>query len=190
MAPITRIERRLAHQAVHTGLGAQPAIGVLALYRDAGALDAGDFPGTAVDDFTGEAARSAPAQVHSQQHLRPVLRLGAARPRLDIEEGAVRVHRAAKHALEFQPPYAGFECIGFLLDVARRGFVVFALRKLEQLGRVADGGVGAIEFLELCRKPRALFPELLGTLRRAPDSRVFEFAAYFFEAFFFAVVLK
>jgi hypothetical protein len=50
--------------------------------------------------------------------------------------------------------------------------------------------VGAIEFLQLCRKPRTLFPELLGTLRRAPDGRVFEFAAYFFEAFFLAVVLK
>jgi hypothetical protein len=102
----------------------------------------------------------------------------------------VRVHLAAKHALEFQPPYAGFQCVGFLFDIARRGFVVLALGELEQLGRVADGGVGTIEFLEFCRQPRTLFPELLGTLGRAPDGRVFEFAAYFFEAFFLAVVLK
>jgi hypothetical protein len=102
----------------------------------------------------------------------------------------VRVHLAAEHALELQTPYAGFECVGFALDIARRGFVVFTLGELEQLGRVADGGVGAIEFLELCRKPRTLFPELLGTLGRAPDGWVFEFAAYFFEAFFLAVVLK
>jgi hypothetical protein len=102
----------------------------------------------------------------------------------------VRVHLAAEHALEFQAPYAGFECVGFALDIARRGFIVFAFRELKQLGRVADGGMGAIEFLELCRKPRTLFAELLGTLRRAPDGRVFELAAYFFEAFFLAVVLK
>jgi hypothetical protein len=50
--------------------------------------------------------------------------------------------------------------------------------------------VGAIEFLKLCRKPRTLFPELLGTFGHAPDSRVFEFEAYFFETFFLAVVLK
>jgi hypothetical protein len=99
----------------------------------------------------------------------------------------VRVHLAAEHTLEFQAPNAGFQCVGFLLNVARRGF---AFGELEQLGRVADGGVGAIEFLELCRQPRTLLAELLGTLGRAPDGRVFEFAAYFFEAFFLAVVLK
>jgi hypothetical protein len=102
----------------------------------------------------------------------------------------VRVHLAAEHALEFQAPYPGFECIGFLLDVARRGFIVFTLGEFEQLGRVADRGVGAIELREFRRKPRALFPELLGTLGRTPDSRVFEFEAYFFETFFLAVVLK
>jgi hypothetical protein len=102
----------------------------------------------------------------------------------------VRVHLAAEHALEFQAPNTGFECAGFALDIEGRGLVVFTLGELEQLGRIADGGVGAIEFGELCRKPRALFTELLGTLGRAPDSRVFEFAAYFFETFFLAVVLK
>jgi hypothetical protein len=102
----------------------------------------------------------------------------------------VRIHLAAEHALEFQASYAGFQCIGFALDVARRGFIVFTLGEFQQFGCVADGGVGAIEFLELCRKPRALLPELLGALGRAPDGRVFEFAAYFFEAFFLAVVLK
>jgi hypothetical protein len=102
----------------------------------------------------------------------------------------VRVHLAAEHALEFQTPYAGFECVGIALDIVRRGFIILAFGELEQLGRVADGGVRAVQFLELRRQPRALFPELLGTLGRTPDSGVFEFEAYFFEAFFLAVVLK
>ncbi len=123
-----------------------------------------DFPGAAVDDLASEAARGAPAHIHAQQHLCPVLRFGTARTCLDVQEGAVRVHLAAEHALEFQAPYPGFECIGFLLDVARRGFVVFTLGELEQLGCIADRGVGAIEFRQLGRQPRALFPELLGTL--------------------------
>ena len=46
--------------------------------------------------------RVAPAQVHAHQHLRPVLRLGAAGAGLDIQEGAVRIHLAGKHALKFE----------------------------------------------------------------------------------------
>ena len=67
---------------------------------------------------------------------------------------------------------------------------MLAFRQLEQLRSIADGGIGAIELLDLAGKARALTPELLGTLGRAPDGRVFQFAAYFLEAFFLAVVLK
>jgi hypothetical protein len=102
----------------------------------------------------------------------------------------VRVHLAAEHALELEPPHAGFERARVALDVARRGLIVLALRQLEQLRGIADGGVGAIELLDLIRQARALAPELLGAPGRAPDSRLFQFAAYFLEAFFLAVVLK
>ena len=43
VAAVAGIERRLAHQAVHAGLGAQMAVGIVALDLDRGALDAGDF---------------------------------------------------------------------------------------------------------------------------------------------------
>ncbi len=70
--------------------------------------------------------RIRPFQVHAQQHRGPVLRLGAARPGLDIEKGVVRVHLAGKHALELEPLHLGGQsarigldlpgsaCIGFL----------------------------------------------------------------------------
>ena len=44
----------------------------------------------------------APAQVHAQQHLGPVLGLGAAGAGLDIEEGVGFVELAGEHAAEFQ----------------------------------------------------------------------------------------
>src|SRR6185312_12196412 len=39
------VEGRLAHQAVHTGLGAQPAVGIGTFVADGGALDARHFTG-------------------------------------------------------------------------------------------------------------------------------------------------
>src|SRR3546814_9375694 len=48
------------------------------------------------------AARLAPAQVHAQQHLGPVLRLGTTGAGLDVDERVVRIHLAGEHALEFQ----------------------------------------------------------------------------------------
>ncbi len=136
MAAVAGVERRLAHQAMHAGLGAQPAVGVLALELDRGALDAGDLARAGIDHLAGEAARGAPAQVHAQQHLRPVLRLGAAGARLDIEEGAVRVHLAAKHALELELAHLRLEPLRVALDVARGGLVALALGQLQQLRRI------------------------------------------------------
>jgi hypothetical protein len=60
----------------------EPAVGVVADDVHARALDAGNFAGRLVDDLGLEAAPFAPLQVHAQEHLRPVLRLRAARPAL------------------------------------------------------------------------------------------------------------
>ena len=43
-----------------------------------------------------------PAQVHSEQHIGPVLRFGAARTRLYVEVAIAAVVRAGEHAAEFQ----------------------------------------------------------------------------------------
>jgi len=100
------------------------------------------------------------------------------------------VHLAAEHALELQPPHAGLELGGVAFDVARGGFIVLAFRQIEQLRGIADRGVGAIEFANLACQARTLTAQLLGALGSAPDGRVFQFAAYFLEAFFLAIVLK
>ena len=131
VAAIAGIERRLAHQPMHAGLGAQPAIGVVALDLDGGALHARDFARLRIDDFGVEAARRRPLEIHAQQHLRPVLRLGAARARLDVEEGVVRIHLAAEHALEFELAHVGFELARVALDFARHALVVLALGEIE-----------------------------------------------------------
>ena len=123
--------------------------------------------------------RSAPAQVHPQQHLGPVLRLGAAGASLDIQKCTVRIHLAAEHALELEPAHTGLELTGIAFDLARRGLIVLELGQFEQLRRIADRMSGAIEFRKLGDQPRALAPELLGTLGCAPDCRVLQLAADF-----------
>jgi hypothetical protein len=102
----------------------------------------------------------------------------------------VRIHLSTKHALEFEPAHPGLERASVALDVARRGFIVLALGKFQQLRGIADRGVGAVELIEFRGQAGALTPQLLGALGCAPDRGVFELAAYFFEAFFLAVVLK
>ena len=102
MAAVVRIERALAHQPVHADLGLEPAVGVVALDAEGGRLDAGHFAAGDLQQLGLPAAVLAPAQVHAQQHLGPVLRLGAAGAGLDVDEGVVGVHLAGEHALEFQ----------------------------------------------------------------------------------------
>jgi len=92
----------------------------------------------------------------------------------------MRVHFAAEHALELELAHASFELAGVAFDVARRRLVVLDLGQLEQLRRIADSITGAIEFAELGDQPRALAPEFLGALGRAPDGGVLQLAADLF----------
>jgi len=134
--------------------------------------------------------RRAPAQVHAQQHLRPVLGFSAARPRLDVEKRAVCVHLAVEHALELEVPHLGLEAPGIALDVARRGLITLGGGELEQLAGVGDALGGAIDLGYLRAQARAFAPELLCARRTRPHGRILQLAAHFLEPLLLAVVLK
>ncbi len=191
MAAVAGIERRLAHQAVHAGLGPQPAVRVVALEFHGGALHARHLAGIRVDHLAREATRGAPAQVHAQEHLRPVLRLGTAGAGLDVEEGAVRVHLATKHALELEAAHVAFEPLGILADVACGGLIALPLGELEELGRVGYALGGALDLARRRRSAgRARLPSSCARSGLRPDRRVLELPPYFLEALLLAVVLK
>src|SRR6202011_5804384 len=99
VAPRGRIERRDAHEAVHATLGLQPAIGVDAADLDRRRLDAGAFAGAFFQPFDLVAVVLGPADIHAQQHLGPVLRLGSAGPGMHFEIAVVGVGLARKEAL-------------------------------------------------------------------------------------------
>src|SRR3972149_1980725 len=77
------VERADPHQAVHSPLALQPPVGPATVDRDRDALEARLFALGLVENLGAVAVSLSPAQVHAQQHLGPVLALGAPGPRVD-----------------------------------------------------------------------------------------------------------
>ena len=122
-----------------------------------------------VGDFGLEAVALGPAQVHAQQHLRPVLALGAAGAGVDGDDGAAVIVLAREQ-------HGGFEMIhqaAQLFDFAGQlgGDVLAFMAELEQRVDVAemrrhllfvrDDGLQALAFLH----------HLLGRLGVVPEIR-------------------
>src|SRR5690606_26040834 len=190
VAAVAGVERRLAHQPVHAGLGAQPAVGILAGELHRGALAAGDFARRSLDDLGVETVLLAPAQIHSQQHFRPVLGLGAAGACLDVEEGVAGVHLAREHARELQALDVLFQLVQFLLDVGDAGGIVFLGEQLQQFLGVIQGAAQLVEGADGFAQPGALAAQFLGALGIVPDIGNFQLAGYFLEAVFLFSVVK
>src|SRR6266516_2940754 len=98
MPTVVGIERREADEAMHTGFGLGIPVGVFPLDEHGGALDARLFPRQDVENLRLKALALRPAQVHAQEHLDPVLRLGPASAGVNGENGVFLIIRAAKHA--------------------------------------------------------------------------------------------
>jgi len=86
VATLLRVVGADPDEAVDAALGAQPAVGEPPGDRGRGALEARLLALGLVDDLGREAVPLRPAQVHPQQHLGPVRRLGSARAGADREE--------------------------------------------------------------------------------------------------------
>ena len=91
------VERRDAHQPVDAGLALEVPVGVVAGDLEGRRLDPGLVAGQQVHDLDLVAAPLRPARVHAEQHLRPVLGLGAAGPGVDRDDGVLPVVLAREH---------------------------------------------------------------------------------------------
>jgi hypothetical protein len=102
----------------------------------------------------------------------------------------VRVHLAGEHALEFK----GLDFRGERFDVGRDSnggaFIALGSGQLQQLFGATQTIGEAADAVDDLVKLRAFLAELLRTLRVVPNVGIFEFAAYFFEAFALGVVVK
>jgi hypothetical protein len=91
LRPLLGVERADPDEAVDAALGPQPAVGRPAVDLDGRALDAGLLAFLLIDDLGLEAVALGPAEVHPEEHLGPVGRLGAARAGADREDRAALV---------------------------------------------------------------------------------------------------
>jgi len=146
------------------------------------ALDARDFAGGTFHELGLEAARLAPAQVHAQQHFRPVLRLGAAGTGLDVEIGVVDVHLAGEHALELEIGERRVGDVEIADDGGKGLLVVLFGGELEQLLGIAELGADRAQIADDALERDALLAERLRARRIVPDVRCFEFALDFDQA--------
>ena len=190
MAAIAGVERRFSHQTVHAGLGAQPAIGVVAGHADGRALDAGHLAGALIDDFGLDAVRIRPFQVHAQQHGRPVLGFGAAGACLNVEKGIVRIHLAGEHALEFQLLDLEGQSLGVGLDSLDGVRIRLGRGQIQQLSGIGQGALEPIKTADDLLELGAFLSQFLGAIGIVPDAWLLELALYFLKTFEFVVVIK
>ena len=114
-------------------LGLERPVGVLALHRHRRGLEASLLARARLHEVGGEAAVVGPAQVHAEQHLRPVLRVGAAGARVDGEHRVAAVVLACEERVLLEP-----------LELARdrtqldRKLLLQRRVQLVELGRVLD----------------------------------------------------
>jgi hypothetical protein len=132
----------------------------------------------------------APAQVHAQQHLGPILRLGAAGAGLDVDERIRRIHLARKHALEFELLDFRGKVLDVVGDRRNRTLVVLADRKIEEIARLAERVGQRADAADDAIEVRAFLAEILRALRVVPDRGAFELARDFFEALRLRIEVK
>ena len=168
---------------MHARLRAQPAEGVLARELDRGALDTRHFAAGHLDELCVETARLAPAQVHAQEHLGPVLRLRAAGAGLDVQEGVVGVHLAIEHAAEFELLEDTGKLGDLAFEVFQGCFVIFLAGQLDQILRIGASALEAVDGADYVLEGRALAAQRLGPLRVIPDAGLGQFKFYFRKAF-------
>ena len=100
-------------------LGVEQAVGVLARRAEGGGLDAGLLPRRRLEQLDVEAAPLGPAHHHAQDHLGPVLGVGAARAGVDGHERVAAVVAAREQALLLELLQALLHAEDLLLELAR-----------------------------------------------------------------------
>ena len=88
---VLAVEGAETDEPVHAALRLEESVGVLTLHRQRRRLEPRLLPRARLDELGLEAAVVCPAQVHAQEHLGPVLGVGAARARVDRDDGVAGV---------------------------------------------------------------------------------------------------
>ena len=158
----------------HFGAEVAESVGA-ADFQGAGA-EAGFVAVGGVQHLDGTAAGSGPAGIHPQQHLNPVVGVGAAGAGVDGQDGGAVVVRAREGQLHFGAGQGGGQGIGFggqfVLHCGVVGVGFGCGDQFQQFGEVGglrleaapevDGTLDAAQFLHLALGVGGVIPEIGG----------------------------
>src|ERR1043165_3053548 len=182
VAPLGRVVRRDAHEAMHAVLRLEIAVDVLAAHDDRRALDARLVTRLHLDELRRPAAALEEAQVHAQEHLRPVLRLRTARAGVDGDDGVAVVVLAGELHAQLDVVDLGLELGDELLDLVVD--VLALAMELEQRLQVLGFGVDRLARCDALLYARALAADVLRLLRIVPEAGRGHLTFDFFQGFF------
>ena len=131
-----------------------------------------------------------PTQIHSQQHLCPILGLGTTGTGLDIHEGATGIHFTAEHPAEFQLTDLGFQTVQVRNQFIHGALVLLFDSHFQQVIRILEATRETIQGAYQGFKLDPFAPQGLGLFLVVPDRWAFQFAAYFFQAFGASSIVK
>src|SRR4051794_24155846 len=175
------IEWRDADQPMDACFSEHQAVGVVAVDFERRALDPRFVTRLCIHDLALEAAALCPAQVHPQQHFRPVLRLGAAGARMNRDDRVLPIVLPAEHLLGF----AGVDFLSELVEAVCQivGNRLPRLRPLDEHSEVVRATAERVgQPLILLEAAAALHDFLRGPLV-LPEVRVSDTLFYFREFF-------
>ena len=131
-----------------------------------------------------------PAQIHTRQHARPVLRFGPARTGLDIEIAIGAVVFAGEHTTEFKLRQLLFQHVEFCYGFVKGFFVVSFYSQFQQTRNIFQPLFHLVEGVDNGFEGGTLFTQRLCAFRFVPDVRLFQLGVYFFKTLFLGIVVK
>ena len=170
LAAVGGVERRQAHEPVHALLGAVEPVGVLALDPERRRLDAGLLPRADLEQLDLEAALLGPLHLHAQDHLRPVLGVGAAGAGVDGDERVAVVVAPGEQALLLEHLQAALDGRELALELGLDLLVL--ARHLGEALDVLDVGQQRLELLLAAGGARVLGADLRGGVLVVPEARL------------------
>jgi len=108
-----------------TDLTRQQAIGMRTAEREGRALDPGLVALLVVKHLGLETLLFGPSEIHSEEHLRPILRLGSPRSGVNRDDGVLRVVLPAEELLDFRRLDLLLQLVQVALQVVRNGLPFF-----------------------------------------------------------------
>ena len=176
MPALGGVERRDAHQPMHTAFAGQHSKNSFSRDGKGSRFDAGFFAILIIVDLGLEALLLGPAQIHAHEHLGPVLAFGAARAGVDGDDGVHAIGLAGEHGARFQFLGKGSQRLDGAFQIREH---IFALAGQLEVGfdiatamdqRIIVGDQGFQTLL--------VAHQWLASVRVVPQRRVGEFVFY------------